>query len=258
MATTVTVTGKVQTPAGGARLATVLIELIVAPGEGVQSLGYLDANDTEVTAAAAVTANPDSGVWTAQLYPTAEYRPAGSYYRARYIVDGIEHPPVYFTVGPGGGWIGDSLIQQPGNLPDSASSGRQIAYNRLATSFSTSSTTVADMAGAALTVPIGTRPTYIEFYASYCTRSQASSSIVFTLRDTTGAVDVEALVCGNGGAGKPVGGVDLRHPIDPLPAPGLRTYQMRWNLGEAGGTADLFGNGFFGAPTTCYLRAVEH
>ena len=257
MVATVAVSGKVQTPAGGARLATILIELITAPGEGVPSLGYLDANDTEVTAAAAVTANPDTGVWTANLYPTSYYRPAGSYYRATYIVDGIEHPPVYFVVPPGGGWIGDNLVLPPGNLPDSSSSGRQIAYNRLATSFSTSSATVADMAGAALTVPIGTRPTFVEFYASYCTRSQASSSIVFVLKDMTAGVDVCTLVAGNGGAGKPVP-VDLRYPVDPLPAPGLRTYQMRWNLGEAGGSADLFGNGLFGAPTTCYLRAVEH
>ena len=256
MTSLVTMQGVAKTPAGGARLATVLIDLIVDPGQ-TDALGYLDANDTELVATAAVTANPDTGVWSCQLYPSAEIRPAGSYYRATYIVDGITLPPIYFLVPAGGGWIGDNLTLPPGNLPDASSSGRQIAYTKVAASLSTSSTSVADLAGAAMTVPVGSRPIYLEFHASYCTRSTASSSVVFVLRDTTAGADVCTWPVGNGGAGKPVP-VNLRTPLDPLPAPGLRNYQMRWNLGEAGGSADLYGNGFFSAPTVCFLRAIEH
>lgn len=256
MVTPYTVTGKVTTPAGGARVATVLIDLIVDPGQGIQGLGFIDANDQEVVASVSRTADPDTGAWTASLYANADIRPANTYYRARYIVDGIEHPSVYFTV-TGNGWVGDTLTQPPGNLVDAASSGRQIAYNRVATALSTSSTTIADMAGLALTVPIGTRPVVVEFFASYMTRSTASSSVVLALQDVTAGAEYVRTVAGNGGAGKPVT-AHLVAPIDPLPAAGLRTYQMRWNLGEAGGSADVYGNGFFGAPTQMWMRAVEH
>lgn len=257
VATRVAMTGQATTPAASVGVTSVQIELIVDPGQAIPGLGYVDANDDELVGSVGVTVDQTTGTWTALLYANADIRPAGSYYRARYVVDGIQHPDVFFQAVAGGGWIGDHLVQPPANIPDASSSGRLIAYTEIAANLAVSSTTPADLTGAAITVPVGTRPITVEFYAGNVVSSAADKSCAFYLYD-----DVPTLLQGGWvGLGQTyaLGEMfELKHMLNPLPTPGLRTYKIQAALGEAGGTRTVNGlsNGFI--PTRCFMRALEH
>lgn len=255
MATPVTMQGVALTPAGGARGATVLIDLVIDPGQAINAVGFIDSDDYEVIGQVAITANEDTGVWSTLLYANADIRPAGTYYRARYIVDGIEHPALYFNAVPGGGWIGDHLIIQPGNIPDGAPSGRQIAYQKVTTAPATSSDSLADATGLALSVPVAARPVTVEFYAPYVTSSVADSQLIVTIYDVTGSAEIARTVTTGSVAGGAMAPVHLLAPLDPLPATGVRDYKVQFARGgAAGGTRTLAGSVF----TPLMMRALEY
>jgi hypothetical protein len=90
------------------------------------------------------------------------------------------------------------------------------------------------------------------------TSDTADKTLVLSLFDVTGAVEVCRMVAGGRLASGPLAPNHLLFPLDVLPPPGLRNYKMRWSMGEAGGNRNAYGNGFFGTPTTMFMRAIEH
>lgn len=250
--------GVVTTPSGAPRGASVLIDLITQSNAGVPSMGFVPAASNELGGQVAVTADPDTGVWFTDLTVNADIDPPGSYYRAVYVIDTLEHPPIYFQVTPGGGWVHDHLFADIPSVPSAGSSGRQVAYTRLASTLATTSTSLADVSGAAITVPVGTMPLMLEFYASYMTSDTADKTLVLSMYDVTGAAEIGRTVAHNRLANGPLSAGQLLVPLDPLPAAGLRTYKMQWSMGESGGQRNLYGNGFFGSPTVAFMRAVEY
>lgn len=258
--TTSRIFGTLTAPGGPFKAGTVIIETITAPGSPLGSVAFVPGSDSEIVGRKAVTANRTTGAWQVDLIPNAEIAPSTSYYRATYVIDGKEQTPFYFDVPVGGGpyHVYDRLIVTPAQITGAGTSGRQVGYTRVASNLTTSSTSLADMTGASLAVPIGVRPIAIKFVASYITSDTADKTLVLSWYDMTAAAEIGRAVLFGRTVNGPMGGLlPFELVIDPLPAAGIRTYKIQWAMGEAGGTRNVWGNGFLGAPTYAYLEAVE-
>lgn len=248
------VLGLAQKPAGTFGVTTVKIDLITDPGQPIPALGFLPANPAELVGQVSVTASDTTGVWATGLYANADIDPAGSFYRAVYVTDGIEHPPVYFTVPPGGGWVHSNPYNPPGTIPDNAPSGKLLAYAELLTNITTSTTTPAVLTGAVITVPVGTRPFVLEFHAPVVLSSVADKSANFYFYDVSGPTYLATCVVGiPTTAGN---SVTFRRVFATVPTPGNHDYEVQWGMGESGGTRTVEGApAFQSAPA--YLAAFE-
>lgn len=257
MVSTYAVAGTVKTPAGGARQASVLIELVTDPGRAVQLPGYVDANDEEILGTLTVTADPTTGDWTAGLYANADVRPSNTYYRATYIVDGIAHQPITFQVAAAG-WVGDMLVATPAAVSDVTPSGRQIAFTRVTSTASITSTATADLANASITVPVGTRPIVLEYSCGFMSSTVADTGLSLYWFDVTAGVTLVTSAVTFPVAGYAPGPVSFRCVLDPQPAPGNRNYKIRVARVGSSGTISIYGDTILGIyPHQQFLRAVE-
>jgi hypothetical protein len=248
------VLGLATTPAGAFGITTVKIDLITDPGQPVPALGFLPTNLAEVVGSVAVTASESTGVWGVTLYANADIEPAGSFYRATYVVDGIEHPPIYFTVGAGGGWVHENPYQPAATIPDGGTSGKLLAYTEILANVTTSTTALADLTGAAITVPVGVRPFMLEFHAPSVVTSVADKSLNLHLYAVSGPTYIASCLVGIPlTVGQPV---TFRKLFATLPPAGLTDYKLQWAMGESGGTRTIqAAPAFLSAPA--YLAAFE-